>query len=76
MTKKLSYIYILILALMALGFFWFITSISKQKIPQKTEEVTTFDYKKLQKLEGLQHPGQSVSISEPGYGREDPFAPY
>ena len=76
MTKKISYIFILALALIALGFFWFITTINKPKNPPKTEEVTTLDYKKLEKLEGLQHPGQSVSISEPGYGRGDPFAPY
>jgi hypothetical protein len=77
MIKKFSYLFIIILALFAVLFFWFSISISKPKTPSvKKEEVAPLDYKKLEKLEGLKSPGQPVSATEPGFGREDPFVPY
>jgi hypothetical protein len=77
MIKKFSYLFIIILALFAVLFSWFLISISKPKTSSiKEEEVVPLDYKKLEKLEKLKNPGQPVSATEPGFGREDPFAPY
>lgn len=76
MTRKIIWIFILILVIFVASFYWLINSISETKTPPKKEEIQTVDYKKLEKLEGLKHPGESVKVDEPGYGRENPFAPY
>lgn len=77
MKKSLAWIFISVLLLFVVVFFLFVNSISKPKISQKAEEeVTTLDYKKLEKLEKLKHPGEPINIDEPGFGREDPFVPY
>lgn len=77
MKGRITWIFISILIIFALLFVWFLNSLSKPKIPQKTEEeVKALDLQKLEKLENLKHPGESVRLDEPGYGREDPFVPY
>lgn len=77
MKKSLALIFILFLVIISFGFFWFMRSISSfgTKNPSTNEEIKV-DYKKLEKLETLKHPGQSVTANEPGFGRENPFAPY
>ncbi len=75
--KKLSLIFIFFLFALVVVFFGFVISISRTKNLPSQEEVNIVDIKKLDKLEKINSPTQNANtnVSEPGFGRENPFAP-
>lgn len=77
--KKIYILGLILIILVLIAWFWVFKKEKKEegKIPSPSvESELELKSEELQKLEKLKKEEQPLSITEPGFGRENPFAPY